>query len=93
MQNLHRRFDRNYIGQICGGDFATICGLLRMYELYQIKYFSRLSYLYGNPAGEVHRKYKVRKLKYVVHVLFNKEWLGYYRQRQCVFSITNSDFW
>ena len=29
----------------------------------------------------------------IVHVLFNKEWLGYYRQRQCVFSLTNSDFW
>ena len=33
--NLHRRFDRYYIGQIYGGDFAKICGLLRMYELYR----------------------------------------------------------
>ena len=34
MQNLHCRFDRYYIGQIYGGDFAKICGLLRIYELY-----------------------------------------------------------
>ena len=35
MQNLHRIFDRYYIGKIYGGDFAKICGLLRIYELYQ----------------------------------------------------------
>ena len=34
MQNLHRRFDWHYIGQIYGGDFAKFCGLLRIYELY-----------------------------------------------------------
>ena len=42
LRNLHRRFDRYYIGQIYGGDFAKICGLLRIYELY-LKF---LSYLY-----------------------------------------------
>ena len=31
--NLHRRFDRYYIGQIYSGDFAKFCGLLRIYEL------------------------------------------------------------
>ena len=31
--NLHCRFDRYYIRQIYGGDFAKICGLLRIYEL------------------------------------------------------------
>ena len=35
MRNLHRRFNRYYIGQIYGGDFAKICGLLRIYELYK----------------------------------------------------------
>ena len=39
-RNLHRRFDCYYIGQIFGGDFAKICGLLRMYELYQNKFRS-----------------------------------------------------
>ena len=34
MRNLHHRFDRYYIGQIYGGDFAKMCGLLRIYELY-----------------------------------------------------------
>ena len=34
LRNLHRRFDRYYIGQIYSGDFAKICGLLRIYELY-----------------------------------------------------------
>ena len=33
--NLHGRFDHYYIRQIYGGDFAKICGLLRIYELYQ----------------------------------------------------------
>ena len=33
MQNIHLRFDRYYIGQIYGGDFAKFCGLLRIYEL------------------------------------------------------------
>ena len=33
LQNLHRRFDWHYIGQIYGGDFAKFCGLLRKYEL------------------------------------------------------------
>ena len=32
MRNLHRRFDRYYIGQIYSGDFAKFCGL-RIYEL------------------------------------------------------------
>ena len=36
LQNLHRRSYRYYIGQIYGGDFAKICGLLRIYELYEI---------------------------------------------------------
>ena len=33
LRNLHRRF-YHYIGQIYIGDFAKICGLLRIYELY-----------------------------------------------------------
>ena len=33
LRNLHRLFDRQYIGQIIGGDFAKFCGLLRIYEL------------------------------------------------------------
>ena len=35
LRNLHCRFefDRYYIGQIYGGDFAKFCGLLRIYEL------------------------------------------------------------
>ena len=32
--NLHQLFDWQYIGQIIGGDFASFCGLLRIYELY-----------------------------------------------------------
>ena len=35
LRNLHRRFDRYYIGQIYSGDFAKICGLFRIYELYK----------------------------------------------------------
>ena len=31
LQNCHRRFDYYYIGQIYSGDFAKICGLLRLY--------------------------------------------------------------
>ena len=31
LRNLHRKFDRYYIGQIYGGDFAKFCGLLRIY--------------------------------------------------------------
>ena len=42
MQNLHRIFDRYYIEQIFGGDFAKFCGLLRMYELYQKVYVNGL---------------------------------------------------
>ena len=38
LRNLHRRFDRYYIGQIYGGDFAKLCGLLRIYELYKFPY-------------------------------------------------------
>ena len=33
-KNLQCIFDRYYIGQIYGGDFAKFCGLLRIYELY-----------------------------------------------------------
>ena len=36
MRNLHQLLDWQYIGQIIGGDFAKFCGLLRIYELYQI---------------------------------------------------------
>ena len=35
LQNFHYRFDRYYIGQIYGRDFAQICDLLRIYELYK----------------------------------------------------------
>ena len=34
LQNLHLIFDRYFIGQIYGGDFAKFCCLLRIYELY-----------------------------------------------------------
>ena len=37
MQNLHRRFEWHYIGQIYGGDFAKFWGILRIYELYGSK--------------------------------------------------------
>ena len=40
MQNLYCRFDRYYIRQIYGGDFAKFCGLLRIYELYQCKNYT-----------------------------------------------------
>ena len=33
LRNLHQIFDWHYIGQILGGDFAKVCGLLRIYEL------------------------------------------------------------
>ena len=33
LRYLHCRFDLYYTGQIYGGDFAKICGLLRIYEL------------------------------------------------------------
>ena len=36
LRNLHRRFDRYYMGQIYGGYFSKFCGLLRIYELYGI---------------------------------------------------------
>ena len=38
MRSLHRRFNWHYIGQIYGGDFAKFCGLLRIYELYIIRF-------------------------------------------------------
>ena len=34
LQNLHRRFVLYSNGQIYGGDFAKLCSLLRIYELY-----------------------------------------------------------
>ena len=34
LQNLHFTFDWNYIEQIYGGDFAKLCGLLRIHEIY-----------------------------------------------------------
>ena len=37
LRNLHRRFDRYYIGQIYDGDFVKFCGLLRIYELYTFR--------------------------------------------------------
>ena len=47
MRNLHRRFDRYYLGQIYGGDFTKNCGLLRIYELYlgKLIYYGILKYL------------------------------------------------
>ena len=45
MQNLHRRFDVYYIGQIQGGDFAKFCDLLRIYELYSCSMDSKVIHL------------------------------------------------
>jgi hypothetical protein len=39
--NLHHIVDWHYIGQIYGGDFAKLLGLLRIYELYP-KYFMKI---------------------------------------------------
>ena len=44
LRNLDRRFDRYYIGQIYSGDFAKICGLLRIYELYTSKFKSKIAF-------------------------------------------------
>ena len=44
LRNLHDRFDRYYIGQIYGGDFAKICGLLRIYELYQYMHSLKIEF-------------------------------------------------
>ena len=38
LQKLHLLFDWQYIGQIYGGDFAKICALLRMHELYEVNF-------------------------------------------------------
>ena len=35
-RDLYCRIDWHYIGQIYGGDFAKLCGLLLIYELYVI---------------------------------------------------------
>ena len=37
MQNLHRRFDCYYKGQIYSEDLAKMCGRLRIYEFYLLK--------------------------------------------------------
>ena len=37
LRNLHRRFVLCSNSQICGGDFAKFCGLLKIYELYRHK--------------------------------------------------------
>ena len=42
LRNIHRIFDCYYIGQIYGGDFSNICSLLRIYELYQTKFWETL---------------------------------------------------
>ena len=38
MRNLHRRFDGYFIGQICGGNFAKICGIKEIAKVLQISY-------------------------------------------------------
>ena len=57
LRNLHRRFDRYYIGQIYGGGFAKFCGLIRIYELY----ISDLTQIYPkNGIGQKEfRKYQL----------------------------------
>ena len=36
LQNLHRSFVLHTASQIIGGDFAKLCGLIRIYELYHL---------------------------------------------------------
>ena len=36
MRNIHRTFVLSSNGRIYGGDFAKLCGILRIYELYHI---------------------------------------------------------
>ena len=60
LRNLHRRFDRYYIGQIYGGDFAKICGHLRIYELKHKakKTVNKLKFLYsGKCLRNLHRRF------------------------------------
>ena len=56
MQNLHRRFDWHYIGQIYGGDFAKFCGLLRIYELYN--FIQILAFFKNNWPHCAHRRWR-----------------------------------
>ena len=44
LRNLHLRFELYYIGQIYGGDFAKLCGHLRIYELYILTFSYEILY-------------------------------------------------
>ena len=45
LRNLHRRFVLCGASQIYSGDFAKFCGLLRIYELYQITFLKTRLFL------------------------------------------------
>ena len=59
------RFDRYYIGQIYSGDFAKICGLLRIYELYLLTWWTKNSFklVISLVAQETNVKLRNLKLK------------------------------
>ena len=65
MQNLQRKFDRYYIGQIYGGDFAKFCGLLRIYGLYQLQ-------IGFKPYVKFHAKFAMLKFHKVTSQHFKK---------------------
>ena len=73
-RNLNRRFDLYYIGQIYGGDFAKICGLLRIYELYLQKLKLQKSYIWRHAV-----KKGLQTLWCTVRIEFqNRAYCNYY---------------
>ena len=76
LRNLHLRFVLCSKGQICSGDFAKFCGLLRIYELYVQVCQKALDNSFSN-------NFSLFQLK-IIKELCNKLW----NHKQVVSSIT-----
>ena len=75
MRNLHCKFDRYYIGQIYGGDFAKICGLLRIYELYLLIYFLDTRH---TPVGCLQNSYAETRHRRSLDLLYHPDCLHHH---------------
>ena len=65
LRNLQCRFDWHYIEQIYGGDFAKFCGLLRMFELYNL---SKIMYSLRIHVTKMTESFILRQLRNI-HII------------------------
>ena len=70
MRNLPLTFDCMYCSQKLGEDFAKLCALLRIYELYYLRVYAKTADNFWDTFSKVYRTFTVSFIVLSVIALF-----------------------